>query len=131
MKNKNTFLKSCCIAALIPILLVGCATPLPPAPGSAASKLVFLNELSNIALGDLRSVPVNDFTTVEAELVNNSNDYTSLQYRFQWRDRSGMSVGIEENWKVLNFSPSQAQRIKGIATSKKATDFKIELKENN
>ena len=128
--NKNTFFKSCRVA-LIPILLAGCATPLPPVPGSAASKLIFLNELSDIALGDLRAVPVNDFLTVEGEFINNSSDFTSLQYRFQWRDRSGMEAGIEENWKVLNFSPSQAQRIKGIATSKKATDFKIELKENN
>lgn len=125
--NKMTFLKF----ALIPIFLVGCATVQPPAPGSAASKLVFLNELSDISLGDLRAVPMNDFLTVEGEFINNSSDFTSLQYRFQWRDRSGMEAGIEENWKVLNFSPSQAQRIKGIATSKKATDFKIELKENN
>jgi uncharacterized protein YcfL len=128
--NKNTFLKSCRVFALIPILMTGCATPQPPAPGSAASKLIFLNELSDISLGDLRSVPVNDFMTVEAELVNNSSDYTSLQYRFQWRDRSGMESGVEENWKVLNFSPSQAQRVKGIATSKKAADFRIELKNN-
>lgn len=128
--NKNVFFKSLRVA-LIPILLAGCATPQPPAPDSAASKLIFLNELSDIAQGQLRAVNVNDFLTVEAEFINTSSSYTSLQYRFQWRDRSGMEVGIEESWKVLNFSPSQAQRIKGIATSKKATDFKIELKENN
>lgn len=128
--NKNVFFKSLRVA-LIPILLAGCATPQPPAPGSAASKLIFLNELSDIAQGELRAVNVNDFLTVEAEFINTSSSYTSFQYRFQWRDRSGMDAGIEESWKVLNFSPSQAQRIKGIATSKKATDFKIELKENN
>lgn len=128
--NKNVFFKSLRVA-LIPILLTGCATPQPPAPGSAASKLIFLNELSDIAQGELRAVNVNDFLTVEAEFINTSSSFTSLQYRFQWRDRSGMEAGIEESWKVLNFSPSQAQRIKGIATSKKATDFKIELKENN
>lgn len=128
---KNTFFKTCRNFALIPILLVGCATPLPPAPGSAASKLVFLNELSDIAQGQLRAVNVNDFLTVEAEFINTSGSFTSLQYRFQWLDKSGMEAGIEENWKVLNFSPSQAQRIKGIATSKAATDFKIELKDTN
>lgn len=127
--NKSTFLKF----ALIPILLVGCATPQPPAPGSAASKLVFLSDLSDIALSDLRAlrpIPANDFLTVEAEFINTSSSYTSFQYRFQWRDRNGMEMGNEESWKVLNFSPSQAQRIKGIATSKNAADFKIELKEN-
>lgn len=129
--KKNAFFKMCRNFALLPVLLAGCATPLPPAPNSAASKLIFLNELSDVALGDLRAVPVNGFLTVEAEFINNSSSYTSLQYRFQWRDRNGMDAGIEENWKVLNFSPSQAQRIKGIATSKNAADFKIELKDNN
>lgn len=128
--NKNTFLKAFRIA-LIPIFLAGCATPQPPAPGSAASKLVFLSDLSDIAQGQLRAVNVNDFLTVEAEFINTTNDYTSLQYRFLWFDRSGMETGIEESWKVLNFSPTQAQRIKAVATSKKATDFKIELKENH
>jgi uncharacterized protein YcfL len=128
--NKTIFFKSCRVA-LIPILLAGCATVPPPAPGSAASKLIFLNEVSDIAQGELRAVNVNDFLTVEAEFINTSTDFESIQYRFQWRDRSGMDAGIEENWKVLTFSPSQAQRVKGIATSKKATDFKIELKENN
>lgn len=119
--------------ALILILLAGCTTQplLPPAPNSIASKVIFLNELPDIAFGDLRSVPVNNFLTVEAELINQSSDYASLQYRFQWRDKNGMEVGIEENWKVLNFNPSQAQRIKGIATSKYAVDFKLELKSNN
>lgn len=128
--NKNTLLKACHVA-LISILLTGCATPQPPAPNSAASKLVFLSELSDIAQGQLRALNVNDFLTVEAEFVNTTNSFTSLQYRFQWLDKSGMEAGIEENWKVLNFNPAQAQRVKGIATSKKATDFKIELKENN
>jgi uncharacterized protein YcfL len=129
--NKTTFFKSCRIIVLMPMLLAGCATVPPPAPGSAASKLIFLNEVSDIAQGELRAVNVNDFLTVEAEFINTSTDFESIQYRFQWRDRSGMDAGIEENWKVLTFSPSQAQRVKGIATSKKATDFKIELKENN
>lgn len=54
----------------------------------------------------------------------------SIQYRFQWQDSNGMRVGSEENWKILNFSPSQAQHIKGIATSQYAVDFKLELKSN-
>jgi uncharacterized protein YcfL len=55
----------------------------------------------------------------------------SIQYRFQWRDKNGMNVGSEESWKVLNFIPSQAQHIRGVATSKYAVDFKLELKNNN
>lgn len=127
--NKTIFSKF----TLILILLSGCSTQplLPPAPNSIASKVIFLNELSDIAFGDLRSIAVNGFLTVEAELINNSSSSNSLQYRFQWRDKNGMAVGVEETWKVLNFSPSQAQHIKGIATSKQAVDFKLELQSNN
>ena len=133
MKNKNAFWKSCCIFALIPVLFAGCATqPLsPPAPNSMAAKLVFLAELPAINVSDLRMISVNNLLVVEAEITNNDNNYNAIQYRFQWRDKNGMDVGSEENWKVLNFSPTQSQRIKGIATSKYAVDFKLELKNNN
>jgi uncharacterized protein YcfL len=133
MKNKNAFWKSCCIFALIPVLLAGCVNQpaQPPAPNSMAAKLIFLAELPDINVNDLRMISVNNLLVVEAEMTNSDNNYNAIQYRFQWRDKNGMQVGNEENWKVLNFSPSQAQHIKGIATSKYAVDFKLELKNNN
>lgn len=130
--NTNAFLKTCCSLALIPLLLTGCANqPMQPPPAnSIASKVIYLNELSDIVINDLRMIPVNDFLVVEAEIINTDDSQNALEYRFQWRDRNGMDVGVEENWKPLTFAPSQAQRIKGIATSKKAADFKLELKNN-
>lgn len=62
---------------------------------------------------------------------SSSSPSNSIQYRFQWRDKNGMRVGTDENWKVLNFVPSQSQHIRGVATSKYAVDFKLELKNNN
>jgi uncharacterized protein YcfL len=74
---------------------------------------------------------INNFNVVNADVVNNSNDYTAIEYRFQWRDKGGMAVGIDENWKTLPLSPMQTQRIQGTATSKYAVDFKLELKSKN
>ena len=68
--------------------------------------------------------------TVQPMFSSRSSN-NSIQYRFQWRDKNGMNVGSEESWKVLNFIPSQAQHIRGVATSKYAVDFKLELKNNN
>lgn len=132
--NKNTFLKSCCVFALTPILLAGCVSqpPLPqPAPNSAAAKIMYLGDLPYISVNDLRMNAINNFNVVNADVVNNSNDYTAIEYRFQWRDKSGMSVGKEENWTTLQFSPMQTQRIKGTATSPYVVDFKLELKSKN
>ena len=69
--------------------------------------------------------------TVQPMFSSGYSSSNSIQYRFQWRDKTGMQVGNEESWKVLNFSPSQAQHIRGIATSKYAVDFKLELENNN
>jgi uncharacterized protein YcfL len=85
----------------------------------------------------LKSAPW--FTTLPVLIVgaavqpmfSSSASSNSIQYRFQWRDKNGMNVGSEESWKVLNFIPSQAQHIRGVATSKYAVDFKLELKNNN
>jgi uncharacterized protein YcfL len=133
MKNKNTFFKSASACILLSILLVGCATaPLPPPPpNSAAAKITYLGDLRYISVNDLRMVPVNNFFVVNADIVNNDNDYTAIEYRFQWRDKNGMSVGKEENWTTLQFSPMQTQRIKGTATSPYVVDFKLELKSKN
>ena len=160
--NKSMFIKTCYIA-IMPFLLVGCASQglTPPAPNSMASKIIFLNELPTMNIYDLRMATVNNFLVVEADIIHNDDvdsilkvapwfttlpvlvvgsavqplfstkaPNNSIQYRFQWQDRNGMRVGSEENWKVLNFSPSQAQHIKGIATSQYAVDFKLELKSN-
>ncbi len=133
MKNKNAFFKSASACALISVLLVGCATPppLPPPPNSAAAKIMYLGDLSYISVNDLRMSATNNFSIVNADVVNNSNDYTAIEYRFQWRDKGGMVVGTEEEWKTLSLSPMQTQRIKGSATSKYAVDFKLELKSKN
>lgn len=77
------------------------------------------------------TLPVLIIGTAVQPLFSSSVSRNAIQYRFQWLDKNGMPVGNEENWKVLNFMPSQAQTIKGMATSKYAVDFKLEMKSNN
>ena len=137
MNNRKFIFKTLRNSALILAMLSGCSNqqPLPPPePNSAAAKIIYLGNLSFISVNDLRMIPAtatNKFPIVNADIVNNSEDYNSIEYRLQWRDQNGIAVGTEEEWKTLSFSPQQLQRIKGSATSKYAVDFKLELKSKN
>ena len=42
------------LGALALVLLAGCATPPPPEPGSAASKIVVMGKFKGIAVGAIR-----------------------------------------------------------------------------
>jgi uncharacterized protein YcfL len=133
MKNKN-IIKSITNATLSLIILSGCASQVPsqpPAPNSVAAKINYLGDLPYISINDLRMSPVNNFKIVNADIKNNDSDYANIEYRFQWRDIDGMSVGTEENWTTLQLSPMQTQRIKGTATAKEVVDFRLELKSKN
>ena len=52
-----------CIALAAVALLAGCATP-PPAPGSAASKVVTMGQLDDIEVGQMRVARENGYLTV-------------------------------------------------------------------
>ena len=49
------------IAVVALALLAGCATPPPPEPGSAASKVVAMGKLKNIVVGAMRVARENGF----------------------------------------------------------------------
>jgi len=134
MKNKKLIIKSFTKAILSLFLLSGCANQVPiqpPAPKSAAAKIVYQGELPTISVNNLRMVAVNNFNVVNAEIINNEDDFAAIEYRFQWMDKNGMSVGTEENWTTLQFVPKQIQRIKGVSKSMYAVDFRLELKNKN
>lgn len=109
-------------------LLVGCATPPPPAPGSAASKVVSLGTLKNIDIGPMRVARENGFLTVKAALINTSSSNTTLYYRFAWLGNDGFPVADEESWKSLTLYGTQTSYLPAIAPVPRATDFRIEVK---
>jgi uncharacterized protein YcfL len=110
-------------------LLVGCATPAPPpAPGSAASKVVVMGTLKGVNIGAMRVARENGFLTVKAALSNTNSSNTTLYYRFAWLGNDGFPIADEESWKSLTLYGSQTSFLASIAPVPKATDFRIEVK---
>lgn len=109
-------------------LLAGCATPQPPAAGSAASKVVALGNLKNIEIGPIRVARENGFLTVNASVRNTSNYNKTLYYRFAWLANEGFPVAEPEGWKALTLYGSQSGFMPAIAPVPKATDFRLEVK---
>ncbi|MET1079316.1 MAG: YcfL family protein [Pseudomonas sp.] len=115
------------IAALAIALLAGCSTP-PPAPGSAASKVVTLGDMDDIEVGAMRVARENGFLTVKVQLINTSSSNQSMYYRFAWLGNDGFPVGSEESWKSLTLYGSQTSYLPTIAPLPQATDFRLEVK---
>lgn len=112
--------------ALAAALLAGCATP-PPAPGSAASKVVVMGKLKNIETGPMRVARENGFLTVKVALNNTSGSNKTLFYRFAWLGNDGFPVADEESWKTLTLYGSQSSVLPAIAPVPQATDFRLEV----
>ncbi len=109
-------------------LLAGCATPPPPAPGSAASKVVAMGDMKNIEVGPMRVARENGFLTVNVQLNNTSSYNKQMYYRFAWLGNDGFPVADAEGWKSLTLYGSQTSFLPAIAPVPKATDFRLEVK---
>ncbi|HGM5582349.1 TPA: YcfL family protein [Pseudomonas putida] len=119
-------MRSTCLALIAAALLAGCTTP-PPAPGSAASKVVTLGQLDDIDVGQMRVARENGFLTVKVALNNDSRSNQTLYYRFAWLGSDGFPVADEESWKTLTLYGKQASFLPAIAPTPKATDFRLEV----
>ncbi|WP_249583210.1 YcfL family protein [Pseudomonas viridiflava] len=113
--------------ALTVALLAGCATPPPPAPGSAASKVVSMGDAKHIEVGAMRVARENGFLTVKAQLTNTSSRNRMMYYRFAWLGNDGFPVADEESWKSMTLYGSQSTVLPAIAPVPRATDFRIEI----
>lgn len=109
-------------------LLAGCATPPPPAPGSAASKVVSLGSMKNIEVGAMRVARENGFLTVNVQLNNTSSYNKQMYYRFAWLGNDGFPVADAESWKSTTLYGTQTSYLPAIAPTPKATDFRLEVK---
>ncbi|WP_122672915.1 YcfL family protein [Pseudomonas viridiflava] len=115
------------LGALTVALLAGCATPPPPAPGSAASKVVSMGDTKYIEVGAMRVARENGFLTVKAQLTNTSSRNRMMYYRFAWLGNDGFPVADEESWKSMTLYGSQSTVLPAIAPVPHATDFRIEI----
>jgi uncharacterized protein YcfL len=109
-------------------LLAGCATPPPPAPGSAASKVVSMGDMKNIEVGAMRVARENGFMTVNVQVNNTSSYNKQMYYRFAWLGNDGFPVADAESWKSVTLYGSQTSYLPAIAPTPKATDFRLEVK---
>lgn len=109
-------------------LLAGCATPPPPAPGSAASKVVAMGSLKNIQIGAMRVARENGYLTVNVSLQNTSRYNKTMYYRFAWLGNDGFPVAEPDVWKSVVLYGSQSSFLPAIAPLPKATDFRLEVK---
>ena len=116
------------IAVVALALLAGCATPPPPEPGSAASKVVAMGKLKNIVVGAMRVARENGFMTVNVQLSNTLNSNKIFYYRFAWLGAEGFPIAEEEVWKSQMMYGAQTSFIQGIAPTPKAVDFRLEIK---
>jgi uncharacterized protein YcfL len=116
------------LGALALALLAGCATPPPPAPGSAASKVVSLGNMKNIEVGAMRVARENGFLTVNVQLNNTSSYNKQMYYRFAWLGNDGFPVAEAESWKSTTLYGTQTSYLPAIAPTPKATDFRLEVK---
>jgi uncharacterized protein YcfL len=116
------------IAVVALALLAGCATPPPPEPGSAASKVVSMGKLKNIVVGAMRVARENGFMTVNVQLSNTSVNTKTMYYRFAWLGPEGFPAAEEESWKSLTLYGSQTSFLPAIAPLAKAVDFRLEIK---
>ena len=116
------------LGAVALALLAGCATPPPPAPGSAASKVVALGNMKNIEVGAMRVARENGFLTVNVQLNNTSNYNKQMFYRFAWLGNDGFPVADAESWKSVTLYGTQTSYLPAIAPVPKATDFRLEVK---
>jgi uncharacterized protein YcfL len=109
-------------------LLAGCATPPPPAPGSAASKVVSMGNMKNIEVGAMRVARENGFLTINVQLNNTSSYNKQMYYRFAWLGNDGFPVADAESWKSTTLYGNQTSYLPAIAPTPKATDFRLEVK---
>ncbi|WP_460132972.1 YcfL family protein [Pseudomonas sp. S1_E04] len=116
------------LGALALVLLAGCATPPPPEPGSAASKIVVMGKFKGIAVGAIRVARENGFLTAKVQLSNVTSSNQTMYYRFAWLGADGFPVGEEDTWKVLNLYANQATFLPAIANLPQAADFRLEVK---
>lgn len=108
-------------------LLAGCATPPPPEPGSAASKVLATGPIKDVAIGPMRMARENGFLTVSAQLSNTDTHNRTLYYRYLWMGPEGFPVAEADTWKSLTLYAGQTSFVPAIAPVPQAVDFRLEI----
>jgi uncharacterized protein YcfL len=96
------------------------------------SKVVQHGTARYLKVSGLSAKRTNNLLIVHAEVTNKDSGDQQGYYRVSWLDESGDSVWDDEQWKPLLLHGNQKSKLKMVAPTTKASDFKIEFsaKEN-
>ena len=134
------------IAALLPVLLAGCATPKGfEQPGFAFgcpigdAKVNSMDDLvklktamegkrTTIMATEMRCARTGDLMKIDANLNNDSSTVKRIAYKFRWIDREGMRAAEEETWKPVMLYENSNLVVNSVSPSNKAVDFRLILR---
>lgn len=123
------------------LLLCGCAhnvNTVQPAQSQAATNYIADKRVitDNTLAGMVRVVSVNtdtvsgDLIKVQVTVENLKNSTRTLNYKFEWTDRSGMAVNSpNETWKSVRLMGRETTTISTVAVTPRAADFTLKLRE--
>jgi uncharacterized protein YcfL len=90
----------------------------------------------NTLAGAVRVVSINQATVsgnllkIQATVENLKSSPRTVNYKFEWVDVDGMSVGSpNEVWKSLTLQGRETQTISTVSISPKAVDFRLKFRE--
>jgi uncharacterized protein YcfL len=90
----------------------------------------------NTLAGTVRVVSVNqaavsgNLLKIQATVENLKSKPRTVNYKFEWVDVDGMSVGSpNEVWKSLTLQGRETQTISTVSVSPKAVDFRLKFRE--
>lgn len=111
-------------------LITGCQTAPSPTEhpqlviGPKASNYLHIESVQQGTSGELLRAGV--------RLHNRSAATQDLRYRFEWLDASGFEIrGLAARWELLELQPHVSHSLDRIATSPKASAYRIHLFDKN
>ena len=134
------------IAALVPMLVAGCATkkgfeqpgfafgcPIGETRVSSMEDLVKLKTQSEgkrttIIATEMRCTKAGDLLKIDANLNNDSSTVKRISYKFRWIDQQGMRAWEEEPWKPVLMYENSNLVVNSISPTNKAVDFRLILR---
>ncbi len=115
------------------LALSGCAGDMVAGISIDSSQHVVIgNEIPADALsfGTSKVSMVDDHLLAQVDIKNETNQTQYLEYLFDWYDSQGLEVNIgNDEWEPLIVLPSQSITIQELASTTRAKNFRVSLRD--
>ena len=118
--SAKIFLKFCTAVGTVFIFALAHAA-------SIEDKVDMLGTPKYLQIVSLNSGTKNQLLVVNAEIVNTDDRDNNAYYRVRWLDQDGDQVWDDQAWKPVLLHGNQKIRLRAVAPTTKAKDFKIEF----